>query len=177
MLPQAKGPPSTIFAWPPWRCICLSLSLTGGIPSLLPRQKTRVHKVRVSDSYKKCWIQAVVQTGPENNAAGQSQIGHPCQQYSCFEKIRYWIPQYYTVQQKEQWIGYSMWKMYILLLVIWAPDIIRSTMERKKVTNKHSKDILSMKKLITDHTSKEMNKTTPKTTTMHKNTGHKLMLS
>lgn len=81
------------------------------------------------------------------------------------------------MQQKEQLTGYSMWKMYILLLVIRAPDIIRSTMERKKVTNKHNKDIPSMKKLITDHMSKEMNKTTPKTTTMHKNTGHKLMLS
>lgn len=34
-----------------------------------------------------------------------------------------------------------------------------------------------MKKLIIDDTSKEMNKTTPKTTTMHKNTGQKLMLS
>lgn len=40
--------------------------------------------------------------------------------------------------------------------------------------NKHSKD---MKKLITDHSSNQINETTPKTTTTHNKICHKLMLS
>jgi len=115
LLPQTKGPPSTIFAWPSQR---RSPNPPGGITCLLLRQKTRVHKVKASASYKKCWIHAVVQTGSEDDAAGQSQVGHPCPQYSCFEKIRYRTQQYYTIKQKEQWIGYSLLKIRRLLSAI-----------------------------------------------------------
>lgn len=47
-----------------------------------------VHQLQASAGYEKWQICAWVQTDSENDSSGQSQVGHPRQQLSCFEVSR-----------------------------------------------------------------------------------------